>query len=83
MMLTSGQVRAARALLDWSQMKLADESGVSLATIRRIESDRGPDRSTGPNLEAIQRALESGGVVFISNDNKGGEGVRIKRQGSA
>ncbi len=79
MALTSGQIRAARALLDWSQLKLADESGVSLATIRRIESDRGPDRSTGPNLEAIQRALEVGGVTFTPKDNTGGEGVRMKR----
>jgi transcriptional regulator with XRE-family HTH domain len=78
-MLTSGQIRAARALLDWSQQKLADDSGVSLATIRRIESDRGPDRSTGPNLDAIQRALEVGGVAFTSRDSKGGEGVRMKR----
>lgn len=78
-MLTSGQIRAARALLDWSQLKLANESGVSLATIRRIESDRGPDRSTAPNQEAIQRALEVGGVTFTPKDNKGGEGVRMKR----
>ncbi|WP_366914799.1 helix-turn-helix transcriptional regulator [Hyphomonas sp.] len=77
-MLTSGQIRAARALLDWSQQKLADESGVSLATIRRIESDRGPDRSTGPNLDAIQRALEVGGVAFIAKDQKGGAGARMK-----
>lgn len=78
-MLTSGQIRAARALLDWSQLKLANESGVSLATIRRIESDRGPDRSTGPNQDAIRRALEVGGVTFTAKDNKGGEGVRMKR----
>jgi transcriptional regulator with XRE-family HTH domain len=78
-MLTSGQIRAARALLDWSQLKLAEESGVSLATVRRIESDRGPDRSTGPNLDAIQRALENGGVTFIPMGNMGGEGVRMKQ----
>ncbi|OZB13817.1 MAG: hypothetical protein B7X53_15270 [Hyphomonas sp. 34-62-18] len=78
-MLTSGQIRAARALLDWNQQKLAEESGVSLATIRRIESDREPDRTTSPNQEAIQRALESGGVSFTPKDSKGGEGVRMKR----
>ena len=77
-MLTSGQIRAARALLDWSQQKLADESGVSLATIRRIESDRGPDRSTSPIREAIRRAFENGGVLFTPEDNKGGAGVRMK-----
>ena len=78
-MLTSGQIRASRALLDWNQQKLAEESGVSLATIRRIESDRDPDRTTSPNREAIQRALERGGVSFTPRDANGGEGVRMKR----
>jgi transcriptional regulator with XRE-family HTH domain len=78
-MLTSGQIRAARALLDWNQQKLAEESGVSLATIRRIESDREPDRTTSPNREAIQRALENGGISFTARDATGGEGVRMKR----
>lgn len=78
-MLLAGQIRAARALLDWSQQELADASGVSLATIRRIESDRGPDRSTAPNREAIQRALEKGGVLFTPKDGHGGAGVRLKK----
>jgi transcriptional regulator with XRE-family HTH domain len=79
MSLTAGQIRAARALLDWNQQKLSDESGVSLATIRRIESPRGPDRSTAPNREAIQRSLEKGGVLFLAKDGLGGPGVRLKR----
>ncbi|RYG32949.1 MAG: XRE family transcriptional regulator [Burkholderiales bacterium] len=79
MSLTAGQVRAARALLDWSQQKLSEESGVSLATIRRIESPRGPDRSTAPNKEAIRRSLENGGVLFLPKDGQGGAGVRLKK----
>jgi transcriptional regulator with XRE-family HTH domain len=79
MSLTAGQIRAARALLDWNQQKLAEESGVSLATIRRIESPRGPDRSTAPNREALQRALEKGGILFVSKDTTGGIGVRLKK----
>ncbi len=78
-MLLAGQIRAARALLDWSQQKLADESGVSLATVRRIESDRGPDRSTAPNRDAIKRALEKGGVMFTQKDSQGGAGVRLRK----
>jgi hypothetical protein len=66
-------------LLDWNQQKLAEVSGVSLATIRRIESPRGPDRSTVPNREAIQRSLEKGGVVFLTKDTQGGPGVRLKK----
>jgi transcriptional regulator with XRE-family HTH domain len=79
MSLSARQIRAARALLDWNQQRLADESGVSLATIRRIESERGPDRSTAPNREAIQRALEKGGVIFTVRDAQGGPGVRLKK----
>ena len=78
-MLLAGQIRAARALLDWSQQELAEESGVSLATIRRIESERGPDRSTTPNRDAVQRALERGGVLFTAKDGHGGAGVRLKK----
>lgn len=78
-MLLSGQIRAGRALLDWSQQTLADQSGVSLATVRRIESERGPERSTVPNRDAIQRALEKGGIVFLPKDAAGGAGVRLKR----
>lgn len=78
-MLTSGQIRAARALLAWNQQELAERSGVSLATIRRIESDREPDRTTSPNREAIQRALENGGISFMPKDAQGGEGVRMKQ----
>ncbi len=79
MLLLAGQIRAARALLDWSQQKLADESGVSLATVRRIEGGRDPDRSTAPNRDAVRRALEKGGVIFTPKDGQGGVGVRLKK----
>ena len=79
MSLMAAQIRAARALLDWSQQQLSEESGVSLATIRRIESPRGPDRSTAPNKEAIRRSLEKGGVLFLPKDNQGGAGVRLTK----
>ncbi len=36
-MLHASQIRAARALLSWSQDQLADVSDVEVATIRRIE----------------------------------------------
>ena len=79
MTLSSGQIRAARALLDWSQIELADDSGVSLATVRRIESERGPDRSTAPNRDAIRRALEAAGIIFVPADARAGPGVRLKK----
>ena len=77
-MLTAAQIRAARALVDWSGPKLAAESGLSLPTIRRMESAAGPGRSSADNVEAVGRALEAAGVTFLAADDKGGPGVRLK-----
>lgn len=82
-MLTAGQLRAARGLVGWSGAQLAEAAGVSLQTIRRMEGELGPGRSSAANVHAVQRALESAGVEFIPGDEaKGaGPGVRLK-QGS-
>jgi transcriptional regulator with XRE-family HTH domain len=79
-MLTAAQIRAARALLDWSQPKLAEACGLSLPTIRRMESAIGPERSTAGNVEAVRRALDEAGVIFLGAGDKktGGPGVRLK-----
>lgn len=57
------QIKAARALLDWSQEQLAETCGLSIATIRKIESGHiSPRHST---MGGIQRALEGAGLEFI------------------
>lgn len=76
-MLTSDQIRAARALLRWSAEELARESGVGLSTIRRIENAAGVPSASGKNLAAIQEALEKAGVLFIAA-NGNGPGVRLR-----
>jgi len=38
-MITSRQVRAARALLGWTQEMLADKALVALTALKRLESD--------------------------------------------
>tara|TARA_R110000851_G_scaffold130570_1_gene264210 strand:+ start:796 stop:936 length:141 start_codon:yes stop_codon:yes gene_type:complete len=45
-----------------------------------MESARGPSASTPANVDAVRRALEGGGVVFLNQEeNKdGGPGVRLK-----
>ena len=80
-MLTAAQIRAARGLLSWSQPVLAKASGVSLPTIVRMESAVGPGRSSAANVDAVRRALETAGVVFLEGDDAGtvGPGVRLKR----
>lgn len=75
------QIRAARALLEWSQDDLVKRTGLSLTTIRRMEtSDIGPARSSMANVAAVQSALEGAGVQFIP-ENGGGAGVRLANRG--
>jgi len=73
-MITARQIRAARALLGWSQQELADKAIVSTNAVNRLE--RGLVDSRTSTLAAVQKALIRGGVEFISADVKG-EGVRL------
>ncbi|PGH56509.1 transcriptional regulator [Azospirillum palustre] len=77
-MLTAPQVRAARALLGWSQTELSTASGISVPTIKRMEGAIGPGRSAADNVQAIRAALEAAGVIFIDDDDEG-PGVRLKK----
>ena len=81
-MISTDQVRAARALLRWSAQQLADASGVGVATIRRMEVVDGIPSGQIRSLLAIQTALESAGVEFVGSptDNPG---VRLKTKPSA
>lgn len=68
----SAQLRAARAMLDWSQAKLASESGVSVETIKRLERMSGALEATKvATLDAIRKALIAGGVEFTNGAEPG------------
>ena len=75
--LSSSQIRAARALVNWSAQDLARHSSVSLRTIRRAELGDRQTSMTAPNDLAIRRAFELAGVEFI-DENGGGPGVRYE-----
>ena len=77
-MLTAEQIRGARGMLRWSATKLAEMSGVSLPTIQRMESVQGVPKSLSTNLQAIQRAFEDAGVVFIDQSEDSGPGVQLR-----
>ncbi|MGE7415073.1 helix-turn-helix domain-containing protein [Methylobacterium tarhaniae] len=71
------QLRAARALIGWSQEALSEASGVSVATIKRLEPGEGLLKTRLETLEKLRRALESQGVAFTD----GGEpGVRLVKK---
>ena len=71
------QIRAARALLGWSQGQLARAAGVGLATLQRIEQSEGVVKGNFATVLKIQNALEQAGVHFT--DDEGGEiGVRLQ-----
>lgn len=74
-MITSAQIRAARGMLDWSRKDLAEYSGLSFASMMRLESFDGVPSSNFKTLDAIQKAFEKAGVEFIGTPEEGA-GVR-------
>lgn len=75
---TTRQVKAARALLGWSQGDLAAHSAVSEPTIARLEAEDGPLGGRAETAAKIVHALARAGIEFISK-NGGGPGVRLAR----
>ncbi|MFG1282264.1 helix-turn-helix domain-containing protein [Xanthobacter autotrophicus] len=76
-MLTPAQCRAARALIGWSQPKLAAACGAGVSTIRDFET--GKRTPIANNLTAIRAALEAAGVIFVA-ENGEGAGVRLRKE---
>ena len=82
-MITCNQIRAARALIGWKQSDLAAASGLSEISIKNLE--RGATDPRASALDAIQKALLKGGVVFLDagDTRDGGPGVRLSKDGAA
>ena len=80
-MISSAQLRAARALLGIDQRKLAALSGLSLPTIQRMEASEGVIRGNVDSLMKLVGALEAAGIELIgenASSSGGGRGVRLK-----
>lgn len=73
-MVTAAQIRAARALLGWTQQELADRAIISANAVNRLE--RGQVDTKTSTVSAIERAFLKAGVEFVSAGEKG-EGVRF------
>ena len=80
-MITSRQLRAARALTGIDQRALAKASRLSLPTIQRMEASDGVVRGNVESLMKLIAALSAAGVELIgegATSEKGGRGVRLK-----
>lgn len=75
-MISTSQIRAARALLRWSAEELSVHAGVGVATIRRLELQDGVPSSNAKTLQEIQKAFESAGVEFVGTPDDR-PGVRL------
>lgn len=71
------QIRAARALLAWSQADLCKEAGISRATLNDLENETGDPRRS--SINRVEDAFTKHGVIFLGEGDtrSGGPGVRL------
>jgi hydrogenase-4 component B len=75
-LLTSAQMRAARALLGIDQKQMAELSGVSVPTIQRMEASEGNVRGVIDTLIKVVEAFERAGIELIGeNATSSGGGI--------
>ncbi len=79
-MLEAAQIRAARALLGWRQEDLSKASGVGTATIQRLEKSEASITGYASTIMRIEAAFEKAGVLFITDDEIAGIGVRLAKK---
>ena len=75
-MITSDQIRAARAMIRWSAADLASAAGIGSATIKRMEVMEGVPSGNVKTLLALKAALEAAGVEFVGTPDDR-PGVRL------
>jgi len=79
-MLSSSQIRAARALLGWSGIDLAEKSAVGITTLRRYELQKGIPSANTSVLLTLKNTLENAGIEFTGDPLiNPGVTLRIKR----
>ena len=83
-MITSGQLRAARALVGIDQRALAKAARLSLPTIQRMEASDGVVRGNVESLMKLIGALDRLGIELIGEgaaSEDGGRGIRLRKKG--
>jgi transcriptional regulator with XRE-family HTH domain len=69
-MISSCQIKAARALLGWSASYLAKVCDVGVATIRRYELQDGVPGANARVLKSIEDAFVKAGIEFTGDPIK-------------
>jgi transcriptional regulator with XRE-family HTH domain len=67
--ISSAQLRAARAWLNWSQAELAKAASVAKTVVNRYEQGRSVPHAE--SLQKVRRALETAGIRFQFDGMKG------------
>lgn len=80
-MISNLQMRAARALLGWSQQRLADEAGLSIITVKRLEGSEDTFQARFDTVLKVKEAVEAAGVVFHGGEHGLAHGVSLRRKG--
>lgn len=78
-MITGEQIKAGRAMARIGQGELAQSSGLSVDTIKRLEGLRGPISANTNTESALRTAFDSAGVVILDGGAEGGPGIRLKK----
>lgn len=76
MLIAPSQSRAARALLNWTQPRLAEAAGVGLSTV--VDFERSRRIVSDDAVLAMGSALSNAGVIFVA-ENGEGPGVRLRK----
>lgn len=77
-MITSGQIKAARALIGWTARDLAAKAEIGFSTLIRLESADGVPSGNIKTIDAVKKALEEAGVEFTGTPDSQA-GVRWKK----
>ncbi|QDW40557.1 transcriptional regulator [Bradyrhizobium sp. KBS0727] len=71
MLINTRQIKAARSLIGWRQFELAEQSGVGISTIRRLEGAEGRIEAHFDTIEKLRLAFERAGIEFLGRLNPG------------
>ena len=74
-MISPRQSKAARALLGWTQLKLAEKAGITLDTVKRFERAKSDTR--GKAMIKMEAAIREAGIKLLSPEAGEGEGLRF------